>query len=83
MEWLVWSAKNNSLLFRVASGSRGVASPRGSLKGCIMFAVSEAVSFTLSFSQYEELSVDLLVEDIFHYYGDEVVLHDLANCVHF
>ena len=24
----------------------------------------------------------LLVEDIFHNYGDEVVLHDLANCVH-
>ena len=48
-----------------------------------MFAVSGAVYFTLSSSQYEEMTVDFCVENIFHNYGDKVVLHDHANCVVF
>ena len=39
-----------------------------------MFAVSGAVNFILSSSQHEELIVDFCVEDIFHNYGDKVVL---------
>ena len=82
MKWPVWSAKNNSLLFRVASESRGIASPRGSLRTNHVCSVRSSILYPLLQSA-RGTDYGLLVGNIYHNYGDKVVLHAHENCVLF
>ena len=82
MEWLVWSAKNNSLLFRVASESGGIASPRSSLRTNHVCSVRSSILYPLLQSA-RGTDYGLLVGNIYHNYGDKVVLHAHENCVLF
>ena len=82
MKWPVWSAKNNSLLFRVASESRGIASPRSSLRTNHVCSVRSSILYPLLQSA-RGTDYGLLVGNIYHNYGDKVVLHAHENCVLF